>query len=100
MKVIKQSENLYQLTQMGMINCYLVREDDGFTLIDAAMSGQGPKIIEIARGLGLPITRLLLTHAHADHVGSLDELHESLPDAQVGIGARDARFLSGDRSLD
>ncbi|GHO48131.1 MBL fold metallo-hydrolase [Ktedonospora formicarum] len=100
MKVTKHSENLYQLTQLGFINCYLVREDDGFTLIDAAMSGQGPKIIEIARGLGLPITRLLLTHAHADHVGSLDELHEALPDAQVGIGARDARFLSGDMSMD
>jgi glyoxylase-like metal-dependent hydrolase (beta-lactamase superfamily II) len=42
----------------------------------------------------------VLTHAHIDHVGSLDALHAALPDAQVAISKRDARFLSGDKSLD
>jgi glyoxylase-like metal-dependent hydrolase (beta-lactamase superfamily II) len=41
-----------------------------------------------------------LTHAHIDHVGSLDALHQLLPDVEVAISARDARFLTGDRSLD
>jgi len=41
-----------------------------------------------------------LTHAHVDHVGSLDALHEVLTDAEVMISARDARFLSGDMSMD
>jgi glyoxylase-like metal-dependent hydrolase (beta-lactamase superfamily II) len=53
-----------------------------------------------ASKLGLPIVRILLTHAHIDHVGSLDMLHANLPDAQVAISERDARFLLGDKSLD
>src|SRR5258707_15055626 len=100
MKTTTVSDNLFQLTQLGFINCYLVREDDGFTLIDSAASGQAPAIMQAAQKLGLPITRIVLTHAHIDHVGSLDALHEALPDVPVAISERDARFLAGDKSLD
>jgi glyoxylase-like metal-dependent hydrolase (beta-lactamase superfamily II) len=100
MKVTAYSNNLFQLTRLGFVNCYLVREDDGFTLIDTGMSGQAQPIIQAAQQLGLPIVRIVLTHAHVDHVGSLDALHEALPNAQVAISERDARFLSGDKSLD
>ena len=100
MKVTAYSNNLFQLTRLGFVNCYLVREEDGFTLIDTGMSGQAQPIMQAAQKLGLPIVRIVLTHAHVDHVGSLDALHAALPDAQVAISARDARFLTGDRSLD
>ena len=82
------------------ISCYLVREDDGLTLIDTGMSGSAPAIMQAAKGQGAPIARIVLTHAHVDHVGSLDALHAALPAAEVLISARDARFLAGDRSLD
>jgi glyoxylase-like metal-dependent hydrolase (beta-lactamase superfamily II) len=100
MKVTTYSNNLFQLTRLGFVNCYLVRENDGFTLIDTGMSGQAQPIIQAAQQLGQPIVRIVLTHAHVDHVGSLDALHEALPQAQVAISERDARFLSGDKSLD
>ncbi len=101
MKVTASSNHLFQLTHLGAINCYLVREDDGFTLIDTAWPhGQAQAIIREANKLGLPIVRILLTHAHIDHVGTLDALHEALPNAQVAISERDARFLTGDKSLD
>ena len=103
MKTTRHSERLYQLTRFGAvfpINCYLVREDDGFTLIDTGISGMAPMILGAARTLGAPIVRLLLTHAHGDHVGALDALHAQLPDADVLISARDARFLAGERTLD
>ncbi len=101
MKITAASNNLFQLTHLGALNCYLVREDDGFTLIDTAWpSGQAQAIMQEARKLGLPIVRIVLTHAHIDHVGTLDALHEALPNAQVAISERDARFLSGDKSLD
>ncbi|HEX6482743.1 MAG TPA: MBL fold metallo-hydrolase [Ktedonobacteraceae bacterium] len=100
MKVTVSSKNLLQLTRLVAFNCYLVREDDGFTLIDTNMSGQAQAIMQGASKLGLPIVRILLTHAHVDHVGSLDALHDALPHAQVAISERDARFLSGDKSLD
>jgi glyoxylase-like metal-dependent hydrolase (beta-lactamase superfamily II) len=100
MKVTASSNHLFQLTHLGAINCYLVREEDGFTLIDTGMSGQAQPIIREAQKLGLPIVRIVLTHAHSDHVGSLDALHAALPHAQIAISERDARFLSGDKSLD
>jgi glyoxylase-like metal-dependent hydrolase (beta-lactamase superfamily II) len=93
-------EHLIQLTRLRSMNCYLVREDDGLTLIDTGMAGTAPAILAAARELGAPITRIVLTHAHMDHVGSLDALAAALPGASVAIGAREARFLAGDLSLD
>ena len=101
MKVTATTSHMFQLTHLGAINCYLVREGDGFTLIDTAWPrGQAQAILREANKLGLPIVRILLTHAHIDHVGSLDALHDALPNAPVAISERDARFLSGDKSLD
>lgn len=100
MKVTKHGEYLFQLSYLGFVNCYLVREEDGFTLVDAAVSGCGKQIVQAAQQLGHPIVRILLTHAHVDHVGALDELHELLPEAKVLITTRSARFLAGDMSLD
>ncbi len=53
-----------------------------------------------ARALSRPIVRLLITHGHSDHVGSLDALATALPDAEVIFPAREARLVAGDRSLD
>jgi glyoxylase-like metal-dependent hydrolase (beta-lactamase superfamily II) len=100
MKVTATTNNLIQLTHLVAFNCYLLREDDGFTLIDTNMGGQAQAIMQAADKLGLPIVRIVLTHAHVDHVGSLDALHEALPDVPVAISERDVRFLSGDKSLD
>ncbi len=100
MKVIAHGNHLYQLSYIGFVNCYLVREADGFTLVDSAVKGCGNAIVRAAQTLDQPIVRLLMTHAHVDHVGALDELHALLPDAEVLISARDARFLSGDMTLD
>ncbi|HEX2623017.1 MAG TPA: MBL fold metallo-hydrolase [Phototrophicaceae bacterium] len=100
MKITKHGNHLIQLTRLGFINCFLVHESDGFTLIDTGMSGTANAIIKAAQELGAPIRRITLTHAHVDHVGSLDALHQLLPDAEISISARDARFLRGDMSLD
>jgi glyoxylase-like metal-dependent hydrolase (beta-lactamase superfamily II) len=101
MKVTASSNHLFQLTHLGAINCYLVPEDDGFTLIDTSWPrSQAQAIMREANKLGLPIVRIVPTHAHIDHVGSLDALHDALPDIPVAISERDARLLSGDLSLD
>ena len=103
MKATRHGQYLVQLTRFGPIfpvSCYLVREEDGFTLVDTNVVGSGRAILAAASGAGGSIRRILLTHAHVDHVGSLDQLHEALPEAEVLITARDARFLRGDKSLD
>src|SRR5579872_272848 len=99
MKISSHGSNLIQLTFLKFVNCYLVRENDGFTVIDTGI-GAARQIVQAAQKFDLPILRIVLTHAHDDHVGSLDALHELLPEAEVAITARDARFLTGDMSLD
>lgn len=93
-------DHLIKITRMGMMNCFLVREDDGFTLIDTLMKGSEGQIMQAAQDAGAPVVRILLTHAHVDHAGSVDALHAALPDAEVIYPAREARFLAGDMSLD
>ena len=61
------------------VNAYLVAEDDGLTLVDAMLPGGGKSILRAAETLGAPIGRIALTHAHGDHIGSLDELAGSCP---------------------
>lgn len=100
MKVTQHGDYLAKLTRYWFVNCYLVREDDDLTLIDASLPGSAPGILDAAKQLGAPITRIILTHAHMDHCGSLDALHAALPDAAVYAGARESRFLAGDMDLD
>lgn len=102
MKITSISPHSHQLTKFGLLNCYLVAETDGFTLIDTTMSA-AKEIVSAAKTIGHgPIRRILLTHAHGDHVGSVDGLCQhtvehvggavgSSPD--VAISARDARLL-------
>jgi glyoxylase-like metal-dependent hydrolase (beta-lactamase superfamily II) len=89
-----------RITQLGAVNAYLVQEDDGLTLIDALLPGGRKRILAAARRLGAPIVRIALTHAHGDHIGSLDKLAAALPGVEVLITARDARLLAKDKTLD
>lgn len=100
MRVQKHGNNLIQLTYYGFVNVYLVREADGFTLVDTALESCASSIVQVARQCGQSIARILLTHAHADHSGGLDALHALVPDAECIVPARDARFLAGNMSLD
>ena len=100
MKTTRHTPNLLRLTRLGAVNAFLVVEDDGLTLVDTLLPKSQDGILAAARALGQPIARIALTHAHGDHIGSLDALAAALPNATVAISARDARFLAGDKSLD
>jgi glyoxylase-like metal-dependent hydrolase (beta-lactamase superfamily II) len=100
MRVVQESENLFRLTRFGMINCFLVREVDGFTLVDTGLRGSSGAILHAAADLGASIRRIVVTHAHIDHIGSLDSLMAALPSAELTIGRREARLLAKDLTLD
>lgn len=99
MNVRPISPYAHQLTRFGLLNAYLVRESDSFTLIDTTIGGASKAILAAARAIASgPIARILLTHAHGDHVGSVDALNDTLKAAlgrvDVAISTRDAKLLS------
>jgi glyoxylase-like metal-dependent hydrolase (beta-lactamase superfamily II) len=60
-------------------------EEKSLTLIDIAMPNNEADILKAAHEIGKPITRIVLTHAHGDHIGALDALKKQLPDAIPSI---------------
>lgn len=93
-------QNATRIARFGFVNAYLVREEDGFTLIDTMIPRSANTVLAAAREAGAPIVRIVLTHAHGDHIGSLDALAAALGDVEVSISARDARLLRRDTTLD
>src|SRR3954452_10485202 len=95
MKTRTITPNITQLTRFNFVNAYLVREEDGFTLVDTAMRAAEALIAAAGE---TPIRRIALTHGHGDHVGSLDDLHDRLgTEVEVLMPELDARIHAGEQ---
>jgi glyoxylase-like metal-dependent hydrolase (beta-lactamase superfamily II) len=92
------NENLIQINRFKFVNAFLVREDDGFTLVDTTVGGGADAFIEAARNAGGEIKRIALTHGHGDHVGSVDALKDKLGGSvEVLMPDLDARIHAGEQ---
>jgi glyoxylase-like metal-dependent hydrolase (beta-lactamase superfamily II) len=61
------------LIPLSFVNAFLI-DGDGLTLVDAGIKSSGPAILQAIAGLGRKpsdLRRILITHCHTDHVGSL-----------------------------
>jgi len=102
MKITRHGSNLIQLTKYPAVfpmNCFLVLEDDGLTLVDSTMSSPGADIETMLKQLSKELRRVALTHAHGDHAGGVAGVRQRFPHVEVSIGERDAPILAGDKSL-
>lgn len=75
---------------------YLIEDPDGFTLIDAGIPPSGTRIVQQIEASGRTIgglKRILITHAHPDHIGALKFLHDK-SGAQVIASALETRVLT------
>jgi glyoxylase-like metal-dependent hydrolase (beta-lactamase superfamily II) len=64
-----------------VVNWYLLADDDGVTVVDAAVPGYYAELDAGLRELGRSredVRALILTHAHADHVGFAERLRAEL----------------------
>jgi glyoxylase-like metal-dependent hydrolase (beta-lactamase superfamily II) len=96
-KTTPVTENLIKLTRFNFVNAFLVREDDGFTLVDTTLGRSPDGLVEAARRAGAPIRRIALTHGHSDHVGLLDALRDRLgSEVEVLMPELDEQILAGE----
>jgi glyoxylase-like metal-dependent hydrolase (beta-lactamase superfamily II) len=101
MRTTPITDNLIQLTRLRFVNAYLLREEDGFTLIDTTVGRGADAILAAAARAGGAVRRIALTHDHGDHVGSVDELKDKLGDeVEISIGEIDARIHAGEKVVE
>jgi glyoxylase-like metal-dependent hydrolase (beta-lactamase superfamily II) len=95
-----RGDRLVRIVHRRVFNCYVVREDDGLTLIDTGPAGALSAIRAELAQLGTPLRRIVLTHAHGDHVAGLDRIAaEFRGGLEIIVGRREAALLAGDLSL-
>ena len=91
------------LIPSGMVNCYLIDDPVGLTLIDTGLPRNEKRIAKMLASLGKSITdirHILITHADGDHVGSLKSL-KAQSGATVYASAGEAQAIAkGEASRD
>lgn len=95
MKILEKKD-FWQLTDMPVlfpINCFLIAENQELTLIDTGLNRSAKGILNTINNIGLPLTKIILTHAHIDHVGSLTKINAAFPDAEILIGKQEWSIL-------
>ena len=82
-----------------IVNVFAVVADEGWVLVDAGLNGSAGRITRWAeKHFGdEPPLALLLTHAHFDHVGALDELSEKWQ-VPIYVHHDELKYVTGDRS--
>jgi glyoxylase-like metal-dependent hydrolase (beta-lactamase superfamily II) len=90
--------NVHLIPGVRGINVYLLLSST-LTLVDAGMPGSEETILSYIEGLGQVaggLARIVVTHRHLDHVGSLAAL-KARTSAQVLAHPGDAPFISGEQ---
>jgi glyoxylase-like metal-dependent hydrolase (beta-lactamase superfamily II) len=78
---------------MDLVNVFALRDDDGqVTLVDAGLAGSPERVLTALSEMGASaddVTRIVVTHAHSDHVGGLAGLVRRTQ-ADVAVHREDA----------
>lgn len=90
--------NLYTLEGMVVGRVYLIQDADGLTLIDASLPISAGKILNQIKQLNQPLKRILITHAHPDHIGALPDLKKAT-NAQIFCSALEKPIIEGKNEI-
>jgi glyoxylase-like metal-dependent hydrolase (beta-lactamase superfamily II) len=95
MKIQQIAAGTY-LLPLSNVNAYLQKSKEGLVLIDTGVPGSAPQILEAIRSIGYQpadLKTILLTHCHADHVGSAAALKRDVPDVKIYISELEAPIV-------
>ncbi|NJM41187.1 MAG: MBL fold metallo-hydrolase [Anaerolineae bacterium] len=96
MKQILQGLHTFTSLQLGRV--YLIEDADGYTLIDTGLASSAIRIarelMQSGRKLDA-IKRIIITHAHYDHIGGLVRLKE-MTGAQVLAHPLEKKVIQGE----
>jgi glyoxylase-like metal-dependent hydrolase (beta-lactamase superfamily II) len=73
-------DGIYTVEGLRVGRVYVIESNDGLTLIDTSLPGSLPQIEKELQKIGHQLgetKRILITHAHGDHVGSLAALKDA-----------------------
>lgn len=77
------ADNVYKIFGGGG-NTLVIVQQNGVALVDTKMPGNGQAILdEVRKVTDKPITTIVSTHSHPDHIGSTDFLRERFPNVRI-----------------
>jgi glyoxylase-like metal-dependent hydrolase (beta-lactamase superfamily II) len=85
---------------LGFVNVFLI-DDHGLTLIDTGIGSSGKKILQAIEEMGrkpTDVKRILVTHLHGDHTGSLAEIKRQTG-APVWMHSADAALVRQGKAM-
>jgi len=93
------AKGIHLVPRVRGANAYLVKGDEGITVVDTGLPGGANKILDYVESIGChhsDVKTIVLTHSDIDHAGSAARLREKTR-AKVAIHEADAPRLSGER---
>lgn len=101
--IVQLAPGIYRIPTLGdAINAFALLDDDGqVTLVDCGLKRAPRRIVAALAGIGRhpsDVTRILLTHAHADHAGGAAELVRSSGADGVDVHEQDAEYAAAGRA--
>ena len=95
-KVDRLSENI--LRASGVANSFLIKTDQGNVLFDTGLGTQAAKHKRLLQAAAPgPVTHIILSHSHADHIGATKFWRAEYPQAKI---ITHSQFSEGLRYLD
>jgi glyoxylase-like metal-dependent hydrolase (beta-lactamase superfamily II) len=96
--MIEIVKGIYTFTGLIAGRVYLLTEGDGLTLIDASIPPAGKKILAQLTAAGhkpADVKRIIITHAHPDHVGAVPAL-KTATNAEIIVPIGERAAFDGD----